>query len=74
MGLDTLLVAGFILTILSIPALLAAWADSRPLYFRLGFLGLALACIAYPYIQSPQDYGPQNWVEISVTVAARIIP
>lgn len=74
MGLDTMLVVGFILVLLSIPAILAAWAESRPLYFRVSVMVLALALIAWPSLRFPTEYGPANWVEVSLTVAARIIP
>ncbi|MDG1739523.1 MAG: hypothetical protein P8L68_01295 [Paracoccaceae bacterium] len=74
MDLDTMLVVGFVLGLFSIPAILAAWSENRPLYFRLSVLALALGFIAWPTLRFPAEYGPSNWVEVSLTVAARIIP
>ena len=74
MSLDTMLVVGLILIIFCIPALLAAWSESRPLYFRAGALLVALGMVAWPVIRSPEAFAPANWIEISLTVVARIIP
>lgn len=74
MGLDTMLVVGFVLVLFGVPAVMAAWAESRPLYFRLAVLALAIGFIAWPTLRAPNEYGPQNWVDVSLTVAARIIP
>lgn len=74
MDLDTMLVVGLVLTLFSVPALMAAWAESRPLYFRAGVLVVAIGLVAWPYVRSPDEYSPENWMDISLTVAARIIP
>jgi len=74
MGLDTMLVVGFILVLFCVPAIMASWAEGRPLYFRVGVFVVALGFIAWPTLYAPDKYGPQQWVEVSLTVAARIIP
>ena len=74
MGLDTMLVVGFVLVLFSIPAVMASWAEGRPLLFRVIVLAVALALIAWPSLRAPEDYGPQKWVDVSLTVVARIIP
>ena len=74
MGLDTMLVVGFVLVLFSIPAVMASWAEGRPLVFRVAVLVIALGFIAWPSLRSPEEFGPKNWVNVSLTVAARIIP
>lgn len=74
MSLETMLVVGLILCLFCVPAILAAWSESRPLYFRLGVFVVALGLIGWPYLQSPAEYGPENWFEIALTVVAPIIP
>lgn len=74
MGYDVMLVSGLVLGIFCIPALLAAWAESQPLFLRAAFLLIAVAMIGWPVIHSPAEYGPKNWVDHSLNVAARIIP
>ena len=74
MSLETMLVVGLVLILFSVPAILAAWSEGRPLYFRLGVLVVALGLIGWPYLQSPEKFAPQNWFEIALTVIAPIIP
>ena len=74
MSLETMLVVGLILCLFSMPAILAAWSESRPLYFRLGVLAVGIGLIAWPYLRSPVEFAPENWFEIALTVVAPIIP
>jgi hypothetical protein len=74
MGYDVMLVCGLILGLFCIPAMLAAWAESQPLFIRGAFFLIAIAMVGWPVIQSPAEYGPKNWVDLSLNVAARIIP
>jgi len=69
-----MLVVGLILVLFSVPAILAAWSESRPMYIRLGVFVIALGLIGWPYIQSPERFAPPNWFDIALSVVAPIIP
>ena len=74
MNLDYTLVGGLILGVLSIPAMLAAWADGRPFLPRLGILVLGVLMVEFCYFSDPTMYAPSEWMETAMRVAAYIIP
>ena len=74
MSLETMLVMGLVLLLFTVPAVLAAFSESRPLYVRLAVLLIAVGLIVWPYLRDPQHFAPQNWFEIALTVVAPIIP
>lgn len=74
MNMDYALASGLILVLLSIPAIIAAWANGQRFYVRLAVLAAGLLLIEWTYLSDPDRYAPGNWPDAVTRVAAKIIP
>lgn len=70
---DYLLTAGLIVGLFSIPAMLSAYADSRPPRTSMAAFILSCATMAFAYSQQPGGYALADVPNVVVRVIAEII-
>lgn len=73
MDWDAILTAGIVLLALSLPALVAAWAESRLSRLGTAMLALAAGMIGWPLYANPGGYQLAELPDVVLGVLARIL-